>query len=78
MKEKILKKETVKTETEEILNQETICENIYNLSVGLSSLAEIDSALLPPDTNEKLGEARINIIHGIYQLSTYLITEEPI
>ena len=74
MKEKLLTKET----TESSLSQSTICENINNLSVSISALSEIDSALMPPETNEKLCEARINLIHGIYILSTHLITEEPV
>lgn len=76
MKQKVIKKETVKTETEELLSQETICENIYNLSAGLSYLAEFDTALLPKDEIDKLVEARINLINSIYLLSTHLTTDE--
>lgn len=76
MKEKVLKKETVKTETEEIVSQSSVCDNIYNLSAGLSYLTEIDAAMLPTETFDRLGEARINMINCIYILSTNLITED--
>lgn len=78
MKEKILKKETIKTETEEILSQETICVNISNLSQALSSLGEIDSAILPEDLPEKFNQIKVNIISSLYILSSHLIIEEPV
>jgi hypothetical protein len=74
MKEKILKKETTKTETEEIVSQETLCENLYNLSSSLGSLDGFDAAALGEDA--KLQEARLNILLAIHFQSTYLQTQE--
>lgn len=76
MKEKILRKEVLKVESEIIIDQETICANINNLSSALSSLGEIDPALLP--NSERFEETKVNILDALYILSTHLTTEEPI
>lgn len=69
MKEKILKKETV----EQSLGQETICENLYNLSSSLTAICEIDGSAL---IGKRYDELKANILNAIYILSTHLTTDE--
>lgn len=91
MKEKILSKEfeksesketagvresTTKREVEVIVSQETICACINNLSGSLSSLGDIDGALLEEDLQAKLEETKTNIINAIHFQSTYLQTQD--
>lgn len=73
MKEKILRKETVKVETEVIVDQETICANMNNLSSTLANIGETDGHLFIGD---KFDELKTNILNALYVLSTHLITEE--
>ena len=74
MKEKILVKETTKTETEEIVSQGLLCENINYLTSSLAALEGFDAAALGEDS--KLQEARLNILLAIHFQSTYLQTQE--
>lgn len=75
MKEKILRKETIKVESEVIVDQETICVNMSNLSTTLVNLSEIDGFAL---IGERFDETKANILNALYIQSTHLITEEPI
>lgn len=74
MKEKILRKETIEITT----CQETICQNLNNLSVSLSALTEIDSALLDDEMDEKLKAIKINVLNAMFVLSNNLTTEQPV
>ena len=70
MKEKILRKETI----DETVSQETLCENINNLSGALAALDGFDAIAIGEDS--KLQEARLNILLAIHFQSTYLQTQE--
>ena len=74
MKEKILTRETVKTEKEEIVSQNELCENLMNLSSSLESLGTFDAGVFGEDA--KLQEAKLNILLAIHFQSTYLQTQE--
>ncbi len=74
MKEKILVKETTKTETEEIVSQGSLCENINFLCGSLAALEGFDAAALGEDN--KFQEAKLNILLAIHFQSTYLQTQE--
>ena len=74
MKEKILTQ--IKSESTVITDQETLCANINNLSGSLSNLSDIDSALLDDPDQEKLTEAKLNILNAIHYYSKYLQTED--
>ena len=74
MKEKVLIKETTKTESESIVSQEILCENINNLCGSLAALEGFDAAALGEDN--KFQEAKLNILLAIHFQSTYLQTQE--
>lgn len=76
MKEKTLNKETVTTEETRIVSQETICGNISNLSSALSSLSDLDTALYDKVDQEKLLDAKLNILSSIHYMSNYLRTSD--
>lgn len=70
MKQKILHKEETKTEV--TIDQETLCVNINNLASALSSLGDIDAAILNEDLQDKLEATKTNLINSMYFISVSL------
>lgn len=61
-----------KIENDIKLDQETLCSGINNLSGSIGYLTEIDQMLLSEEQQEKLKQAKENIIDSIYSMSKYL------